>query len=100
MTKGTGTKNIPWIYRWSPPLIGAIALVGSMKTAWLRAEFSGTAADICPTTGSQEVLQSAYATGFGLPLTLFWFFSYTSIAVLARSLCGFFLKPTERSDLY
>ena len=92
--KGTGTKTIHWIYQWSRPLIGAIALVGSMKTPF-TAEFSGTAADICPTTGCNKVLPSAYATVFGLPLTLFGFFAYKSMAVLARALWIF--PETERS---
>jgi uncharacterized membrane protein len=79
-----GGQNIPWIHQWSRHLIGAIALVGGVETAWLTAaEFYGTAADVCPNAGCKEVLQSAYATVFGLPLSLFGFCAYTSMAILA-----------------
>lgn len=79
-----GGQNIPWIHQWSRHLIGAIALVGAVETAWLTAaEFYGTAADVCPNTGCKEVLQSGYATVFGLPLSLFGFCAYTSMAILA-----------------
>lgn len=80
----TSRKSIPWVHQWSRHLIGAIALVGCLETAWLTAaELSGTAADICPTTGCKEVLQSDYATVFGLPLTFYGFLAYMTMAILA-----------------
>lgn len=80
----TSRRSIPWIHQWSRHLIGAIAFVGVVETAWLTAaEFAGTAADLCPTNGCKEVLQSAYATVFGLPLTLFGLLAYISMATLA-----------------
>lgn len=80
----TSRKSIPWIHQWSRHLIGAIALVGCLETAWLTAaELSGTAADVCPTSGCKAVLQSDYATVFGLPLTLYGLLAYITMAVLA-----------------
>lgn len=80
----TSRKSIPWIHQWSRHLIGAIALVGCLETAWLTAaELSGTAADVCPTSGCKEVLQSDYATVFGLPLTLYGLLAYIAMAFLA-----------------
>lgn len=79
-----GRRSIPWIHQWSRHLLGTIALVGAIETAWLTAaEFAGTAADVCPTSGCKEVLQSPYATVFGLPLTLFGLLAYISMAILA-----------------
>lgn len=78
------SRKSTWIHQWSRHLIGAIALVGCLETAWLTAaELSGTAADVCPTSGCKEVLQSDYATVFGLPLTLYGLLAYITMAVLA-----------------
>ena len=80
----TRRPSIPWIHRWSRHAIGAVAAVGLVETAFLTAvELAGSAADVCPTSGCKEVLESPYATVFGLPLTLFGFIAYTSMAVLA-----------------
>lgn len=80
----TSRKSIPWIHQWSRHLIGAIALVGCLETAWLTAaELLGKAADVCPTSGCKAVLESDYATVFGLPLTLYGLLAYITMAVLA-----------------
>jgi uncharacterized membrane protein/glutaredoxin len=80
----TSRKSIPWIHQWSRHLIGAIALVGCIETAWLTAaELSGTAADVCPTSGCKAVLESDYATVFGLPLTFYGLLAYIAMAFLA-----------------
>lgn len=80
----TSRKSIPWIHQWSRHLIGAIALVGCLETSWLTAaEFLGKAADVCPTSGCKQVLQSDYATVFGLPLTFYGLLAYITMAFLA-----------------
>ncbi len=71
-----------WIYRWSRPLIGAIAAIGAAGTGYLTAVklMNKTAACL---GGCDRVLSSEWATIFGLPLTLFGFLSYLSMLVLA-----------------
>lgn len=77
-------RSLPWLHRWSRFLIGGIAGVGMVETAFLTfAEIFGKAADVCPTQGCKEVLESPYAMVFGVPLTLFGFLGYTSVAIIA-----------------
>ncbi len=76
--------STPWIYRWSRHMIGAIATAGALETAFLTiAEYTGGAASVCPTTGCKQVLESAYATVFGVPLTVFGLLAYGVMAVMA-----------------
>lgn len=66
--------------------IAAIAILGLLETAYLTiAEFAGKAAELCPTAGCRDVLESPYAKVFGLPLTLFGCLAYTTVAVIALS---------------
>jgi uncharacterized membrane protein len=76
-------RSIPWIHRWSRPLIAAIAGLGALTTAYLTVVklTQGTAA--CPTESCDLVLASPYATIFGQPLALFGLLAYTSIVILA-----------------
>ena len=91
-------RSIPWIYRWSRYLIGAIAVLGALETAFLTVvEFTGSAAAVCPTTGCQIVLESDYAKIFGLPLTLFGFLAYTTMAILAFA--PLLIKEETQKDL-
>ncbi|WP_254566785.1 vitamin K epoxide reductase family protein [Oscillatoria sp. HE19RPO] len=91
-------RSTPWIYRWSRYIIGAIAVLGLLETAFLTVvEFTGSAAAVCPTTGCQIVLESEYAKIFGLPLTLFGFLGYTTMAILA--LAPLLLKEETQKDL-
>ena len=77
-------RSLPWLHRWSRFLIGGIGGVGMVETAFLTfAEIFGKAADVCPTQGCKEVLESPYAMVFGVPLTLFGFLGYTSVAIIA-----------------
>mgnify|MGYP006422297567 CR=1 FL=1 len=77
-------RPTPWIHRWSRPLIGAIAFLGAAETAWLTAvKQMGNVAEICPTSGCNEVLNSEYAYVFGVPLTLFGLAAYLSMGVFA-----------------
>jgi uncharacterized membrane protein len=76
-------RSIPWIQRWSRPLIGAIAILGALVTAYLTVvKLSGNSA-ACPTSGCEQVLSSPYATVFGLPLALFGCLAYSSMAIFA-----------------
>lgn len=91
-------RSTPWIYRWSRYLIGAIAVLGALETAFLTVvEFAGSAAAVCPTTGCEIVLESEYAQVFGLPLTLFGFLGYTTMAILAFA--PLLLKEESQKDL-
>lgn len=91
-------RSTPWIYRWSRYLIGAIAVLGLLETAFLTVvEFTGSTAAVCPTTGCQIVLESEYAKIFGLPLTLFGFLGYTTMAILAFA--PLLVKEETQKDL-
>ena len=78
-------RPIPWIHRWSRPLMAGIASVGAAVTAYLTITKLAGGSAACPTSGCNVVLSSPYATVFGLPLTLFGFLAYTSLCLL----CGF-----------
>ena len=81
-------RSLPWIYRWSRPIIGAIAIAGAVLTAYLtvtKLTGSGPACsvDAAAGAGCGGVLDSAYATVFGLPLSLFGCLAYLSMAAFA-----------------
>ncbi|MDY7013057.1 MAG: vitamin K epoxide reductase family protein, partial [Cyanobacteriota bacterium] len=82
-------RSIPWIHRWSRPIIGAIATVGAVLTGYLTVTkltggevgcAAGAAADAA---SCSDVLNSAYATVFGLPLSLFGFLAYAGMTTFA-----------------
>jgi uncharacterized membrane protein/glutaredoxin len=74
---------MPWIYRWSRPLMAAIAMIGAIGTGYLAFTKLSGANAACPTTGCEQVLNSAYGSLFGLPLPLFGCLAYIAVAVLA-----------------
>ncbi|MGD1917860.1 MAG: vitamin K epoxide reductase family protein [Pleurocapsa sp.] len=81
-------RSLPWIYRWSRPIIGAIAIAGAVLTAYLtvtKLTGSGPACSIEASAGAgcSGVLDSAYATVFGLPLSLFGCLAYIAMAAFA-----------------
>jgi uncharacterized membrane protein len=76
-------RNVPWIHRWSRPLIGAIAGLGILNTAYLTITKLANSKAVCPTEGCEQVLSSPYATVFGLPLALFGLLAYLTMAALA-----------------
>lgn len=90
-------QEMRWIHRWSRWIIGAIALMGAFGTAYLTIVkvMGGDAA--CPTGGCDRVLASPYAMVFGVPLTVFGFLGYLSMAALA--LAPFALNPDYRKEL-
>jgi uncharacterized membrane protein/glutaredoxin len=76
-------RSSPWIHRWSRPISAAIASIGAVETAYLTwVKLTGNSA-ACPTQGCDQVLNSPYASIFGLPLTLFGLLAYLSIGILA-----------------
>ena len=76
-------RSIPWIHRWSRPLMAGIASVGAAVTGYLAIVKLTGNSTACPTNGCDLVLSSPYATVFGLPLALFGFFAYASMIVFA-----------------
>ena len=82
-------RSLPWIYRWSRPLIGAISIAGAILTAYLtitKILGSGPECGIDGAGGScNAVLNSPYAEVFGLPLSLFGCLGYLAMTIFALS---------------
>lgn len=77
-------RSTPWIHRWSRTVMGAIAAIGVVETAYLTIAKLTTGPVFCPTSGCDKVLNSPYATVFGtVPLSLLGCLAYLSIAILA-----------------
>ncbi|GAB4524691.1 MAG: vitamin K epoxide reductase family protein [Pleurocapsa sp.] len=81
-------RSLPWIYRWSRPLIGAISIAGVILTTYLTiTKLTGTgpvcSADATGSSGCGGVLDSPYATVFGLPLSFIGLLAYIAMATLA-----------------
>ncbi len=82
-------RSLPWIYRWSRPIIGAIAIAGAVLTAYLTITKLMGGEVTCSADGGggscSGVLNSEYAEVFGLPLSLFGCLAYLSMAAFALS---------------
>ncbi len=96
-------RSTPWIHRYSRPLIGGISIVGAILTGYLTITKLTGATTVCTEGagggGCSGVLNSAYATVFGLPLSLFGSLAYVSMAIFALSplfLNGESQKTTRR----
>jgi uncharacterized membrane protein len=83
-------RSAPWIHRWSRQLIGAIAILGALLTAYLTVvKLTGNSvactagAATASASSCNSVLSSPYATVFGLPLALFGCLAYASMAAFA-----------------
>jgi len=76
-------RQTPWIHRWSRPIIGAIALLGVINTAYLTFTKFFSIEAACPTSGCEQVLASRYAEIFGLPLALFGLLAYLGMTLFA-----------------
>ena len=76
-------RQTPWIHRNSRYLIGAIAVLGAINTAYITATKLLGTETACPTSGCEQVLSSEYAYILGLPLSLFGLFAYIAMAVFA-----------------
>ncbi len=99
----TSRRSVPWIHRWSRPIIGAIAIAGAVLTAYLTitkltgGEVACGASDAeTLATGCKSVLDSPYATVFGLPLSLCGFLAYGSMS--AASLGPLLVKPEGKKS--
>ena len=90
-------RSSPWIHRQSRFIIAIVATLGAVITGYLAAVklAGGTAA--CPIEGCDKVLSSPYATVFGLPLALFGFLAYSSMAGMAVS--PWLLNPDSQKEL-
>ena len=81
-------RSVPWIHRWSRPIIGAISIAGAILTAYLTiTKLVGgevaCSADPGAVNSCSDVLNSPYATVFGLPLSLFGCLAYISMTLFA-----------------
>lgn len=94
-------RSLPWIYRWSRPIIGAIAIAGAILTAYLTITKLTGSGPACSAdaagAGCGGVLDSAYATVFGLPLSLFGCLAYVSMAAFA--LVPLAISPENKKEL-
>lgn len=94
-------RSLPWIYRWSRPIIGAIAIAGTILTAYLTITQITGSGPACSAdaagAGCSGVLDSAYATVFGLPLSLFGCLAYISMAAFA--LVPLAISPENKKEL-
>lgn len=79
--------------------MAAIAAIGVLETAYLTIAKFTTGSVICPTSGCDKVLNSPYATAFGVvPLSLLGCLAYLSIAILAFA--PKFVNPETNKGLY
>lgn len=84
-------RSLPWIHRWSRPIIGAIAIAGLLNTLYLTITKLTGGEVVCSAnanpvaSGCHSVLDSPYATVLGLPLSLFGCLAYLSMAIFALS---------------
>lgn len=89
-------RSVPWIHRWSRPLIAAIAILGVIATAYITVAKLTQNSTACPAGSCDLVLSSPYATVFGLPLALFGFLAYASMAAFA--LAPLAINPTRQKE--
>ncbi len=75
-------KQVPWLHQYSRLLIGSIAILGILDTAyltWVKLSHNG----VCGTEGCEIVLASPFANVGDLPLTGLGLLSYVAVAVMA-----------------
>ena len=90
-------RSTPWIHLRSRLLLGAIAVLGAILTAYLTITKLTGGSAACPTEGCNQVLSSPYASIFGLPLTLFGCLAYIAMAVFA--LAPLAVDPAQNKGL-
>lgn len=81
------SASTPWLHRWSRLLLGAIAFLGLGLTGYLSwIKLTGQTL-LCPSAGEgcQAVLNSPYATVFGVPLSVLGMAAYGGVAIAALS---------------
>lgn len=87
----------PWIHRNSRFIIAGIATVGATITAYLAIEKLTGGIVTCPVAGCDKVLESPYATVFGLPLALFGFLAYAGMGTMAIG--PWLINPDSQKEL-
>lgn len=87
-------RSKPWLHRFSRPLIGAIATVGAINTAYLT--YLRFTSSSCPTQ-TCAVLESRYATVFGQPLSLFGLLAY--LGMIGFALVPLLINPETQKSL-
>lgn len=90
-------RSAPWIQRWSRVLIGAVAILGAINTAYLTITKFTSGETACPAGGCEQVLASPYASVFGLPLALYGFVAYVAMAAFA--LMPLAINPEENKQV-
>lgn len=90
-------RSMPWIHRYSRPIMAGIASIGAVITAYLTVVKLSNGTAVCPIAGCDIVLSSPYAYVFGLPLSLFGFLGYLSMIVFA--VAPLLVNPTEQKSL-
>ncbi len=91
-------RSIPWIHRWSRPIIAAIAGFGALTTAYLTVAKLSLNPAACPTKSCDLVLSSPYAEVFGQPLALFGFLAYVGMLIFA--LAPLAVDAAKNKDLH
>ncbi|MEN9213640.1 MAG: vitamin K epoxide reductase family protein [Gloeomargarita sp. DG02_4_bins_56] len=76
-------RSAPWWQRHSRPMMGILAGLGAIETAYITITHWLGGSVVCPTTGCEQVLKSDYAQLFGIPLSLVGFGFYLAVAVVA-----------------
>lgn len=66
-------------------LVTGLASLGVLETVYLTIVKLTSSPLACPTSGCDEVLNSSYATLFGLPLSTYGALAYAAVGVLAAS---------------
>lgn len=96
-------RSVPWLHRYSRVIMGAIAVVGALITAYLTFMALKGKTPVCPSgqafglAGCDVVLNSAYAKLGGLPLSLFGFVAYLAMIVFALS--PYLVNPDQNKSL-
>ncbi|MEM8640676.1 MAG: vitamin K epoxide reductase family protein [Cyanobacteria bacterium P01_G01_bin.54] len=96
------SRSTSWIHKWSRVIIGAIATLGLILTAYLTITTLSGGEVVCNASGADgsgcdTVLNSPYATVLGLPLSLFGAAAYLSMIGFALS--PYLISETNQPDL-
>jgi uncharacterized membrane protein len=96
-------RSLPWNYRYSRLIMGAIAMVGIVITAYLTISALMGKTPICTQqeffglAGCERVLNSKYAKIGEIPLSLFGLLAYIAMAVFALS--PYLVNPDNNKQL-
>jgi uncharacterized membrane protein len=91
-------RPLPWIHRFSRPLIGLVAALGVADTAYLTSIKLGGGAAACSSESCNAVLSSPYANILGFPLSLFGLLAY--LAMVAMSILPLVIDAKANKKLH